>query len=140
MQQFLIPSLVYVLAILLFYFLKKRKNTFQTQTTWWKNGFSLFAVNFSITTPLIYSGVLHTEGISGMWLFWCAYAISGFLPFVFAPLWAKLNFVTDNQFLLFRFSSKGAKILHIFRTIYVGWIIVAFLMSFQLLALLKVIT
>lgn len=140
MTLFLIPSVIYVLIVVLFYYLNKKKSYFQTKTSWWKNGFSLFAVNFSITTPLVYSGIIHTEGVSGLWLFWCAYAISGFLPFVFAPLWAKLNFVTDNQFLLFRYSGKGANFLHIFRTVYVGWIIVAFLMSFQLLALLKVIS
>lgn len=137
---YLIPIIAYALIIIAYYYFNKNKSSFQTKTSWIKNGFSLFAVNFSITTPLLYSGVIHTEGVSGLWLYWSAYAVAGFLPFVFAPLWAKLNFTTDNQFLLFRFSGKGAKALHLFRTIYVGWIIVAFLMSFQLLALLKVIT
>lgn len=140
MNTFIITIFIYGILLVGYYFLQKKARPFQTQTIWWKNGLSLFAVNFSITTSLVYSGVIHTEGVSGLWLFWCGYAISGFLPFVFAPLWAKLNFITDNQFLLFRFSGKGAKTLHVFRTVYVGWIIVAFLMSFQLLALLKVIT
>ena len=140
MNFFLLPFLIYVVIILTYLYFNKKSNHFETQTSWWKSGISLFAVKFSITTPLIYSGIMHTEGVSGLWLFWCAFAISGFLPFVFAPLWAKLNFLTDNQFLLFRFSGKGAKAIHVFRTVYVGWIVVAFLMSFQLLALLKVVT
>src|SRR5690606_6814859 len=117
----------------------KPEQVFKAETSWWKNGFSLFAINFSISTPLLYSGVLHTEGASGMWLYWCVILISGFVPFVFAPLWAKLNFITDNQFVLFRFSGKGAKALHLFRAIYVGWFIVAFLVGLQLLTFLKVL-
>ena len=140
MHFFLLPFLIYVVIIIGYLYFNKKSTHFQTRTSWWQSGISLFAVKFSITTPLIYSGIMHTDGVSGLWLLWCAFAISGFLPFVFAPLWAKLNFLTDNQFLLFRFSGKGAKAIHVFRTVYVGWIVVAFLMSFQLLALLKVIT
>lgn len=137
---YLFPLVTYAIIVIAYYYFNKIKGSFETKTSWVKNGFSLFAVNFSITIPLLYSGIIHSEGIGGLWLFWSAYAISGFVPFVFAPLWAKLNFTTDNQFLLFRFGGKGAKIMHLFRTVYVGWLIVAFLMSFQLLALLKVIT
>lgn len=140
MNLFLLPFLIYIVIIVGYLYFNKKTNPFQAQTSWWKSGISLFAVKFSITTPLIYSGLMHAEGVAGLWLFWVGYAISGFLPFVFAPLWAKLNFLTDNQFLLFRFSGKGAKAIHVFRTVYVGWIVVAFLMSFQLLALLKVVT
>lgn len=113
---------------------------FQTRTSWWVSGLSLFAVNASLSVPFIYSGLFYSEGIGGLWLLWSAVLVSGFLPFVFAPMWARLNFITDNQFILFRFSGKGAFILHLFRAIYVGLFIVAFMMSFQLLAFLKVIT
>lgn len=117
----------------------KSDQVFKSETSWWKNGFSLFANQLSISAVLLYSGVLHIEGISGMWLYWCAILIGGFVPFVFAPLWAKLNFITDNQFILFRFSGKGAKALHVFRAIYVGWFIVAFLVGLHLLTFLKVL-
>ncbi len=61
------------------------------------------------------------------------------MPILFAPLWSKLGFVTDNQFLLFRFSGKSAKTLFNFRAIYLGVIIVPFLLSFQLLAFKNVL-
>ncbi len=139
-MAYLITAIIYLSFLLGYYwFNKKEQEIYTTKQKWWSNGFSLFAVQFSITTPLLYSGVIHSQGISGLWLYWSIFFISGFAPFVFAPLWSKLNFVTDNQFILFRFTGKSAKYLHLFRTIYVGWIIVAFLISFQLLTFLKVL-
>lgn len=137
---YLITLSMYLSILLGYYwFSKKDRSTFVTTNSWWKNGLSLFAVQFSITTPLLMSGVIHSEGISGMWLYWAVFIISGFSPFVFAPLWSKLNFITDNQFTRYRFSGFSAKCLHVFRTVYVGWFIVSFLISFQLLAFLKVL-
>lgn len=135
----LLPVIGFVLFALGYYYFQKSESVFQAKASWWINGFSIFAVQISVSQPLLYSGVIHSEGVSGLWLFWSAYLVSGFLPFVFAPLWAKLKFITDNQFLLFRFSGLGGKVIHIFRAVYVGWIIVAFLMSFHFLSFLKII-
>jgi len=131
---------IYLLFLIGFYYFSNSKTSFKAKTNWWTNGLSLFAVNFSISTPLLISGIYHNEGIGGLWILWSGYLVSGFAPFVFAPLWAKLNFITDNQFITFRFSGKSAKILHQFRAIYVGFFIVAFLICFQTLSILKVLS
>ncbi|MFB6307195.1 MAG: hypothetical protein ABEH43_09460 [Flavobacteriales bacterium] len=130
---------LYILLLLGYYVLSKQRpiSSFKTKNSWLINGLSLFIVHFSVTTPLLYSGLFHNEGVGGLWLLWCGYPISGFVPFVFAPLWAKLDFITDNQLILYRFTGKPAKILHQFRAVYVGFLVVAFLLSFQVLALIK---
>jgi len=50
-----------------------------------------------------------------------------------------MNFITDNQFILYRFSGKAAKILHVFRSLYVGGIVVSFLIAFQVISLSRVL-
>ena len=138
-KYFYIITLFYCLAIFLFYFVRSRKKTniFEAKNNWWVNGISLFAINLSISAPMLLSGIFHREGISGMWFLWSGYLISGIVPFVFAPLWAKINFITDNQFTLLRFSGRSAVYLHLFRALYVGFFIVTFILSFQVLAAVK---
>lgn len=65
---------------------------------------------------------------------------AGFLPFIFAPLWNKAQLVTDNQFVLLRFSGKGATILHVFRAFYVGIIICSVLVGIMIISFKQIIT
>ena len=128
---------IYVLG-LLFIYRRSEKKLFSGKNNWIINGISLFAVNSTFSTALVYSGLFFTKGISSLWIFWSYIIFSGIIPFVFAPLWAKLNFITDNQFILFRFSGIGAKILHAFRAGYVGFLVVSLLISLKLVALIQI--
>ncbi len=138
-NEFYIFTFIYFLFVCFYYIVKSRKKThvFEAKNNWWVNGISLFAINLSISAPMLLSGIFHREGISGMWFLWSGYLISGIVPFVFAPLWAKINFITDNQFTLLRFSGRSAVYLHLFRAFYVGFFIVTFVLSFQVLAAVK---
>ena len=80
----------------------------------------------SVDQGQMITGVIHEKGLSGLWIFWPSILGATFVPIVLAPLWSKLDFITDNQFILFRFSGKSAKILHQFRSVYVGGMVVAF--------------
>ena len=134
----------YILTILLITFFQKKelfKGVFKTRkkTTWFISGISLFMYYVSVEQGQVITGVLSAQGIWGLWIFWSSLLGSFVLPFVFAPLWSKLDFITDNQFLLFRYSGFSAKVLHAFRAFYVGGLVVAILLSFHILAFSRVI-
>lgn len=74
----------------------------------------------SVNQGQLLSGIIAEHGMSGMWMIWGGWLGVFVIPIVFAPLWRKMDFMTDNQFLLFRFPGKSGRFLHQFRAIYVG--------------------
>jgi SSS family solute:Na+ symporter len=108
-------------------FRKGFQNIFRTENSlpWYLAGFSLFLINPDTINVLSKMGIAATDGYAGMWIFYTGVLGAGFLPIIFAPLWSRLRFMTDNQFILFRFSGKPARILHLFRAAYVGYLVVA---------------
>lgn len=127
-------------ALILSYLFLNRKASTRFSTSkrhWFVAGISLFAVQVSITTPMLFSGVFHDTGAHGMWFVWSKYLIAGMVPFVFAPLWIKLKIKTDNEFAIKRFSGPSAVYLQVFRAIYVGFFICCLVLSFQVLAFIK---
>jgi Na+/proline symporter len=135
---------IYIVVILLITCFEKRelfKGVFKTskKTTWFISGISLFMYYVTVEQGQVITGILSAQGMWGLWIFWSSLLGAFVLPFVFAPLWSKLDFITDNQFLLFRFSGFGAKVLHAFRAFYVGGIVVAILLSYHILAFSRVI-
>jgi SSS family solute:Na+ symporter len=135
---------IYILITLLIAFLQRlqfNQGIFKTvkKTTWFISGLSLLMYYVSVEQGQMLSGIIEEKGIWGLWIFWPSILGSAVIPIVFAPLWQKLDFITDNQFILFRFSGRSARILHQFRSIYVGGLVVAFLLSFHLLAFSRVV-
>jgi len=85
------------------------------------------------------TGLVAEYGMKGMWLVWSSWIGVFVIPIVFAPLWQKLNFLTDNQFILFRYPGKSGKIVHLFRALYVGGLVVSLLLCFHVLGFSRVI-
>ena len=85
------------------------------------------------------SGIIAQYGMKGLWLVWCGIIGSFVIPLVFAPLWQKMNFITDNQFLLFRFPGRSGRMLHLFRAVYVGGLVVSLSLCFHLLGFSRVL-
>ena len=140
----MIVFLIYIILILVITYLNRSevlKGVFKStkKTTWVVPSISLLMYYISIEQGQMITGILTTQGLWGLWLFWSGLLGVAFTPIIFAPLWSKLDFVTDNQFLLFRYSGLSSKILHIFRAFYVGGIVVAFLLSFHILAFSRVV-
>jgi Na+/proline symporter len=136
--------LLYFLAVaILIYFQKKEigQGIFKTskKTNWIVSGISLFMLQVSIEQGQIYTGILEEKGLWGLWLFFPGMISAAIVPLVFAPIWSKLDFITDNQLILFRFSGKGARFLHQFRSIYVGGLVVSFLLGFHVLAFSRIL-
>lgn len=136
--------LIYFLALALLIFIQKKEiiqGIFKTsrKTHWIVSGISLFMLQLSMDQGQVYSGIIEEKGLWGLWLFFPGLICAAVVPMVLAPLWSKLDFITDNQFILFRFSGRGARFLHQFRSIYVGGLVVSFLLGFQVLAFSRIL-
>lgn len=98
----------------------------------------LLAGGIIVEPQLICSALINNQ-FSDMWLYWSAAIGSAFSISFFAHLWQKVPVKTENEFLFFRFSGLGAKILHQFRSLYLGLLIIPFIISFSLLAFSKIV-
>ena len=87
---------------------------------WWLAGTSMVATTFAADTPLVVTGLVYAQGISGNWLWW-GLLFSGMMTvFLFARLWRRSGLLTDVQFAEIRYSGKPAAFLRGFRAIYLG--------------------
>ena len=120
--------------------MKNKSNLFYSKNEpWWLIGFSmLLAGGFMIEPQLIYASIVSGQ-LSDMWLYWSAAIGSAFSVSFFAHLWRNVPVKTENEFLFFRYSGKGASLLHQFRSLYLGMVIIPFLIGFSLLAFSKIL-
>ncbi|MEI7508459.1 MAG: hypothetical protein WCJ62_03240 [Flavobacterium sp.] len=120
--------------------LGENKNIFYSKKeSWWLIGFSmLLSSSIMIEPQLICSSLLKGQ-LSDMWLYWSAIIGSAFSVSFFAHLWKNVPVKTENEFLFFRYSGQGAKLLHTFRSLYLGLLILPFIISFSLLAFSKIL-
>ena len=109
------------------------------KVTWWVSGLSLYMLYLSVDQGQLISGIISEHGMQGMWMVWAGNLGVFIVPLVFAPLWNKLNLTTDNQFILFRFPGLAGALLHRFRAIYVGGLVVTLAVSFHLIGFARVI-
>jgi SSS family solute:Na+ symporter len=118
---------------------KLSNNLFYSKNeSWWLIGFSmLLASGIMIEPQLICSSLLKGQ-LTDMWLYWSAGIGSAFSVSFFAHLWRKVPVKTENEFLFFRYSGTGAKVLHQFRSLYLGLLVIPFFISFSLLAFAKI--
>lgn len=121
--------------------LKNISSLFYTgKESWWLIGFSMILSGGILGEPQIITSSILNGGLSDMWLMWSSVLASAGGVVFFAHLWRNLPIKTENEFILFRFSGKGAKTLHIFRSLYVGGLIVPFIIAFSILANSRLLT
>ena len=106
---------------------------------WWLIGFSMLMASSIMIEPQLICEALVKGQLSDMWLYWSAIIGSSFSVSFFAHLWRKVPVKTENEFLFFRYSGKAASILHSFRSLYLGLLIIPFLISFSVLAFGKIV-
>lgn len=136
--------IIYLLVLALVSILSYRRgfqNIFRTEKSlpWYLAGFSVFLINPDSINILSKMGIVATEGYAGMWIFYTGVLGAGLLPILFAPLWSRLKFMNDNQFILLRFSGRSAKVLHLFRAVYVGYLVVALFIAQIFIAMSKLL-
>ena len=106
---------------------------------WIQSGLMLTAALYSINNAGLVSGIITNHGISGVYFLWSGFIGIFIFPLVFAPLWAKLNFLSENDFILKRYRGKWADSLFHFRAYYLGLIIIPIILCFGYLALIDLI-
>jgi solute:Na+ symporter, SSS family len=137
----ILTYLVLLVLVSAFSYRKGFVNVFSTgkKLSWVLAGVSLFAINPDNINVLSKMGILAEEGYAGLWIFYTGVFGAGLLPIVFAPLWSRLRFMTDNQFILLRFSGRPARILHLFRAGYVGYLVVSLFIAQVFIGLSKLL-
>lgn len=109
------------------------------KASWWLIGFSMLMASGILIEPQVLCAALVHGQLSDMWLYWSAFIGSAFSVSFFAHLWRRVPVKTENEFLFFRYSGRGATLLHGFRSLYLGLLIIPFLMSFSFLAYGKIV-
>jgi SSS family solute:Na+ symporter len=130
-----------ILTIVVFQKNYKVKSVFRSESkvAWWISGLSLYMFHLSADQGQFLTGLIMEHGMSGLWLVWSGVLGAFVIPLVFAAYWHKLEFMTDNQFLLFRYPGKSGQFLHAFRALYVGGLVVALLLCFHLIGFSRVL-
>ena len=140
--MFVLILYLFLIAAITFYQKSKwRLPVFKStrKVPWYISGLSLYMLYLSAEQGQLLTGIIAQHGMQGMWMVWASCLGAFVVPMVFAPLWQKLDFITDNQFLLFRFPGKSGKALHLFRAIYVGGLVVSLMICFHILGFSRVI-
>src|SRR5712691_2311394 len=107
--------------------------------SWWLAGTSMVATTFAADTPLVVTGLVYTQGISGNWLWW-AFLLSGMMTvFLFARLWRRSGLLTDVQFAEMRYSGKPAAFLRGFRAIYLGLLMNCLILGWVTKAMITIV-
>lgn len=130
-----------ILSITLFQNKTQRFSVFRAdkKVSWIVSGLSLYMFYLSADQGQFLMGLIAEHGMSGLWMVWAGILGSFVVPIVFAPLWQKLDFITDNQFLLFRFPGSSGKFLHVFRAVYVGGLVVALSLCFHVIGFSRIL-
>src|SRR5205085_1203466 len=107
--------------------------------SWWLAGTSMVATTFAADTPLVVTGLVYTQGISGNWLWW-AFLLSGMMTvFLFARLWRRSELLTDVQFAELRYAGKPAAFLRGFRAVYLGLLMNCLILGWVAKAMISII-
>ena len=112
-----------------------KKSLFYTgKMPWWLIGVSVLMGSGVLIEPQMISTALAEGNLSGMWMMWSGMLTGALGVSFFAHLWRNLPVKTENELLLYRFSGRGARILHGFRALYVGGFVVLFILASSFLA------
>ena len=115
-----------ITVLLGFYFRKRSSRSVDDyfvsgrNVNWWLAGTSMVATTFAADTPLVVTGLVYSQGISGNWLWWGSLFSGMMTVFLFARLWRRSGLLTDVQFAEIRYSGRPAAFLRGFRAIYLG--------------------
>lgn len=106
---------------------------------WWLLGVSMVATTFAADTPLAVTGIVAKNGVAGNWLWWNA-LLSGMLTtFFFARLWRRAEVLTDVELAELRYGGPAARVLRVFRALYLAFPINCIVMGWVTVGMFKVV-
>ncbi len=98
---------------------------------------SLLMIEWSPMTDMMSMGLILENGYSGIWMLKSRFWLAGVPAILYATMWSRLKFQTDNELIRLRFSGKSAVFLHVFRAIFLSIFVIPLVGSFIILALRK---
>jgi Na+/proline symporter len=108
--------------------------------SWWLAGTSMVATTFAADTPLLVTGLVAKNGISGNWLWW-SQCLSGMMTvFFFARYWRRSEILTDVEFVELRYAGKPAAFLRGFRALYLGALMNCLILGWVIKAMISITT
>ena len=108
--------------------------------SWWLAGTSMVATTFAADTPLLVTGLVARNGISGNWLWW-SLCLSGMMTvFFFARYWRRAGILTDVEFVELRYGGKPAAFLRGFRALYLGALMNCLILGWVIKAMISITT
>ncbi|MGM0588010.1 MAG: sodium:solute symporter family protein [Bacteroidota bacterium] len=107
---------------------------------WWLIGISMVATTFAADTPLAVTGIVASQGLGGNWIWW-NFMFSGlFTVFLYAKLWRRADVITDVEFIELRYSGTPAKVLRVFRALYLAFPINCIILGWVTVGMAKLLT
>lgn len=100
---------------------------------------SLLMISWSPMRDMMSMGIILENGYSSLWVLKGRFWLAGVPAILFASMWVRLKFKTDNELLRLRYSGKSAVVMHVFRAIFLSFFVIPLFGSFLILALKKFI-
>lgn len=100
---------------------------------------SLLMIEWSPMTDMMSMGLILDQGYSGLWMLKGRFWLAGLPAILYATMWSRLKFQTDNELIRLRFSGRPGIFLHIFRAIFLALFVIPLVGSFLILALRKLL-
>lgn len=100
---------------------------------------SLLMIEWSPMTDMMSMGIILENGYSSLWILKDRFWLAGAPAILFASMWSRLSFKTDNELLRLRYSGKSAVVMHVFRAIFLSIFVIPLFASFIILALKKLL-
>ncbi len=126
-----------VLAVLHAKWLGAKQHPFwtfpQQKSAWWL-AISLASSSFSVSNAGLISSVIGRYGPDGVFFIWSGMLGIGIFPVIFAPLWSRLQFISENEFVLMRFRGAWSHRLYRFRSLMLTGVVIPILLAFILVA------
>src|ERR1700681_3692244 len=139
---------IYLLLNLLISLYYRRRSSGSTEeffvsgrnVSWGLAGTSMVATTFAADTPLLVTGLVARNGISGNWLWW-SQCLSGMMTvFFFARYWRRSEILTDVEFVELRYGGKPAAFLRGFRALYLGALMNCLILGWVIKAMISITT
>lgn len=108
--------------------------TFPQQKSAWWLAISLASSSFSISNAGLISSVIGRYGPDGVFFIWSGMLGIGIFPIIFAPLWSRLQFISENEFILMRFRGTWSHHLFWFRSLLLTGVVIPILLAFIIVA------
>src|SRR5260221_1226043 len=100
----------------------------------------MVATTFAADTPLLVTGLVAKNGISGNWLWW-SQCLSGMMTvFFFARYWRRSEILTDVEFVELRYAGKPAAFLLGFRALYLWRLMNCLILGCVIKAMISITT